>query len=68
MREWFNLAVLKTAVAAMRPWVRIPVSLPQTSNSAVRVTSGYDVSRRFESFLVYCKTRVDMQAVKAGRL
>ena len=39
MREWFNLAVLKTAVAAMRPWVRIPVSLPQTSNSAVRVTS-----------------------------
>ena len=39
MAEWFKAAVLKTAVGASLPWVRIPLSPPVSQPLAVRKLS-----------------------------
>ena len=36
MAEWFKAAVLKTAVGASPPWVRIPPSPPSEFGDAIR--------------------------------
>ena len=45
MAEWFKAAVLKTAVVAIPPWVRIPLSPPNPPGPALRRPNAWLASR-----------------------